>query len=160
MNVQIRDAVTEDMLGCHRCLDAVAREGRWLSRLPAPPIEVYSVLSARLGMGLFALSLPRARRSAPEPRARARRAVGSARQCRSACPLRTPRLCNRGASPARLETWRYLPRQRPDGARPHRLSLRPPAQLPRPAESCPAPGSRSPAPALMVESEWSAASKR
>lgn len=42
MAVQVRDAVPADMAGCHFCLDAVAREGRWLSRLQAAPLERYA----------------------------------------------------------------------------------------------------------------------
>lgn len=48
MNVRVRDAVMDDMPGCHRCLDSVAQEGRWLSRLRAAPIERYTTFWAGL----------------------------------------------------------------------------------------------------------------
>ncbi len=48
MAIEIRDACTADLAGCHRCLDAVAREGRWLSRLSAPSIERYTAFVAGL----------------------------------------------------------------------------------------------------------------
>lgn len=42
MNVQIRDATMDDMHSCKACLDAVAREGRWLARLGAGSPEGYA----------------------------------------------------------------------------------------------------------------------
>ncbi|CAN7662294.1 GNAT family N-acetyltransferase [Bosea sp. LjRoot9] len=48
MAIEIRDAFEADLVGCHRCLDAVAGEGRWLSRLSAPPIERYAAFVASL----------------------------------------------------------------------------------------------------------------
>lgn len=48
MAIEVRDASTSDLAGCHRCLDAVAQEGRWLSRLRAPPIERYTAFLAGL----------------------------------------------------------------------------------------------------------------
>ncbi|MGO4741091.1 N-acetyltransferase family protein [Bosea sp. 2KB_26] len=48
MSVDVRDAAESDLAGCHRCLDDVAREGRWLSRLSAPPIEHYAAFVAGL----------------------------------------------------------------------------------------------------------------
>ncbi|MGO4676082.1 N-acetyltransferase family protein [Bosea sp. 2YAB26] len=48
MSVDIRYAAESDLAGCHRCLDDVAREGRWLSRLSAPPIERYADFIAGL----------------------------------------------------------------------------------------------------------------
>ena len=48
MSVQVRDAVVEDMSGCRLCLDAVAQEGRWLSRLRAAPLELYTAFWASL----------------------------------------------------------------------------------------------------------------
>lgn len=39
MSVEVRDTTMNDLTGCHGCLDQVAREGRWLSRLNAPPFE-------------------------------------------------------------------------------------------------------------------------
>lgn len=48
MTVEVRDASVSDLAGCHRCLDAVAQEGRWLSRLSAPPIERYTAFVAGL----------------------------------------------------------------------------------------------------------------
>ena len=44
----MRDAVMDDMAGCRRCLDAVAQEGRWLSRLHAAPLELYTAFWASL----------------------------------------------------------------------------------------------------------------
>ena len=48
MSVQVRDAVMDDMAGCRLCLDAVAQEGRWLSRLHAAPLELYTAFWASL----------------------------------------------------------------------------------------------------------------
>lgn len=48
MSVQVRDAVADDMSGCRLCLDAVAQEGRWLSRLRAAPLERYAAFWASL----------------------------------------------------------------------------------------------------------------
>lgn len=48
MTIELRDALPSDLAGCHRCLDAVAREGRWLSRLGAPPLERYAAFVAGL----------------------------------------------------------------------------------------------------------------
>ena len=48
MNVLVRDAVMGDMSGCHLCLDAVAQEGCWLSRLCAAPLERYAAFWASL----------------------------------------------------------------------------------------------------------------
>ncbi len=48
MSVQVRDAVMDDVYSCHRCLNAVAQEGRWLSRLHAGPVDRYSVFWACL----------------------------------------------------------------------------------------------------------------
>ena len=48
IDVLLRDAVMEDMSGCHHCLDAVAQEGRWLSRLRAAPLDRYAVFWAGL----------------------------------------------------------------------------------------------------------------
>lgn len=39
MTIDVRDATLDDIAGCHRCLDDVAQEGRWLSRLSAPPFD-------------------------------------------------------------------------------------------------------------------------
>ena len=30
MTIDVRDATLDDIAGCHRCLDDVAQEGRWL----------------------------------------------------------------------------------------------------------------------------------
>jgi ribosomal protein S18 acetylase RimI-like enzyme len=38
----------DDMSGCRLCLDAVAQEGRWLSRLRAAPVERYAAFWASL----------------------------------------------------------------------------------------------------------------
>lgn len=46
--VEVRDAVTGDMLSCRLCLDAVAQEGRWLSRLHAASVERYAAFWASL----------------------------------------------------------------------------------------------------------------
>jgi RimJ/RimL family protein N-acetyltransferase len=48
MTIEVRDASVGDLAGCHRCLDAVAKEARWLSRLSAPPIERYTAFVAGL----------------------------------------------------------------------------------------------------------------
>ena len=48
MSVQVRNAVMDDMSGCRLCLDAVAQEGRWLSRLRAAPLERYAAFWASL----------------------------------------------------------------------------------------------------------------
>ncbi|PZN98091.1 MAG: GNAT family N-acetyltransferase [Hyphomicrobiales bacterium] len=48
MTVEVRDASTDDLIGCHSCLEAVAREGRWLSRLNAPPIKQYTAFVSGL----------------------------------------------------------------------------------------------------------------
>jgi putative acetyltransferase len=48
MTIEVRDASVGDLTGCHRCLDAVAQEARWLSRLSAPPIEHYTAFVAGL----------------------------------------------------------------------------------------------------------------
>lgn len=48
MSVQVRDAMMDDMAGYRLCLDAVAQEGRWLSRLRAAPLEQYAVFWAGL----------------------------------------------------------------------------------------------------------------
>ncbi|MBD9493126.1 MULTISPECIES: GNAT family N-acetyltransferase [unclassified Ensifer] len=39
ITIDVRDATLDDIAGCHRCLDDVAQEGRWLSRLSAPPFD-------------------------------------------------------------------------------------------------------------------------
>ena len=39
MTIDVRDATLDDIAGCHRCLDDVAQEGRWPSRLSAPPFD-------------------------------------------------------------------------------------------------------------------------
>lgn len=54
MVVEVRDATADDYAGCHRCLDLVSQEGRWLSRLSAPPIERYTAFAA----GLQAVNAP------------------------------------------------------------------------------------------------------
>src|ERR1700712_3971196 len=48
LSVQLRDAVMDDMSDCRLCLDAVAQEGRWLSRLRAAPLEGYATFWASL----------------------------------------------------------------------------------------------------------------
>ena len=48
MSVQVRDAVMDDMSGCQLCLDAVAQEGRWLSRLRAASLKPYTAFWASL----------------------------------------------------------------------------------------------------------------
>lgn len=48
LSVQVRDAVMGDMLSCRLCLDAVAHEGRWLSRLHASSVERYAAFWASL----------------------------------------------------------------------------------------------------------------
>lgn len=42
MTIDVRDATLDDVAGCHRCLDEVAQEGRWLSRLSAPPFDGFA----------------------------------------------------------------------------------------------------------------------
>lgn len=42
MTIDVRDATLGDIAGCHRCLDEVAQEGRWLSRLSAPPFDGFA----------------------------------------------------------------------------------------------------------------------
>lgn len=42
MGIDVRDAVAADMDSCHRCLDEVAREHRWLSQLNASPPGNYA----------------------------------------------------------------------------------------------------------------------
>ncbi len=39
MTIDVRDATLDDIAGCHRCLDDVSKEGRWPSRLSAPPFD-------------------------------------------------------------------------------------------------------------------------
>lgn len=48
MSLQVRNAVPEDMSSCRLCLDAVAQEGRWLSRLRAVPLESYAAFRLSL----------------------------------------------------------------------------------------------------------------
>lgn len=48
MSVQVRDAAKNDMFGCRLCRDAVAQEGRWLSRPCAVPLERYATFWASL----------------------------------------------------------------------------------------------------------------
>ncbi|WP_104664793.1 GNAT family N-acetyltransferase [Ensifer adhaerens] len=48
MTVDVRDATLDDIAGCHHCLDDVAKEGRWLSRLNAPPLGGFAAYMADL----------------------------------------------------------------------------------------------------------------
>ena len=125
MSVQVRNAVMDDMSGCRLCLDAVAQEGRWLSRLRAAPLERYAA---------FWASLREAR--APQtvavdgeavvgwcdiiPDASPVRAhVGSLGMGllaqRQVDTMKDYWLCGGGATHTRLEARRGLPRQHPHG---------------------------------------------
>lgn len=46
--IDVRDATPDDVTGCHRCLDEVAREGRWLSRSAAPPLDRFAAYMTEL----------------------------------------------------------------------------------------------------------------
>ncbi|HEV7307382.1 GNAT family N-acetyltransferase [Ensifer sp.] len=46
--IDVRNATLDDIADCHRCLDTVAREGRWLSRLAAPPLDRFADYMAEL----------------------------------------------------------------------------------------------------------------
>jgi RimJ/RimL family protein N-acetyltransferase len=48
MAIEVRGATETDLIGWHSCLDAVAREGRWLSRLSAPPLPAFAAFVAGL----------------------------------------------------------------------------------------------------------------
>jgi RimJ/RimL family protein N-acetyltransferase len=48
ITIDVRDATLDDIAGCHRCLDDVSKEGRWLSRLSAPPFDGFATYMADL----------------------------------------------------------------------------------------------------------------